>query len=158
MSNDHAKDSGALSTEVAKQFISLALGGVAFVTGLVFSGKAEISLGSLSVIYICFGSSSIFGLLFLMNRVALISQDGKYDPFAGLPRTFSTIQILAFLAGVVWLSVLTVKEISEINQPADSRVLEIMVDEDTVRYPVPDSGRIEVVVSDSIGIRVTQNP
>jgi hypothetical protein len=96
------KDSAMLSCDLARQFVNIALGGMAFAVALSLTSKISSCL--LWSILIVFGTSVAAGLLFLMHLISLISI-GKYEVYRPSVRWISAVQILLVVVGVFLLCI-----------------------------------------------------
>jgi len=94
------KDAMTLACDLARQFVNIAVGGMAFTVGL--SLAVEISPVLFWAILIVLGLSVAAGLLFLMHSIALI-WGGNYDIFIWTLRSLSLVQILLVAFGVLLL-------------------------------------------------------
>jgi hypothetical protein len=96
----HHKDSMTLACDLVRQFVNIAVGGMAFAVGMSLAVK--ISLCLLWAILIVFGLSVAVGLLFLMHAIGL-THVGKYDVYKPSLRWLSLGQILLVAVGVYLL-------------------------------------------------------
>jgi hypothetical protein len=103
MPDDHEQEAAKLSFDVTKQFITLAIGGIAFVVGLSFSTPTAISSILLWSTIVVFAASAVFGLFFLMHGVNILSVQKSYDVYATSLRFLAGLQIILVLIGVVLL-------------------------------------------------------
>ena len=101
MAENHEQEAAKLGFDVTKQFITLAIGGIAFVVGLSLSTPTAISSVLLWFIVIVFGLSAVFGLVFLMHGVNVLSVRKSYDIYATSLRVLAGLQIILVLVGVV---------------------------------------------------------
>jgi hypothetical protein len=101
MPENHEQEAAKLGFDVTKQFITIAISGIAFVVGLSFSTPTAIS----SILLWCtigvFGLSAIFGLLFLMHGVKILGVQKSYDVYATSLRFLAIVQIALVLLGVI---------------------------------------------------------
>lgn len=103
MAEDCEKKAADLAFDVTKQFLTLALAGIAFIVGLSFNTPGAISALMLWATVGVFGVSAVFGLLFLMRGVHQLSEKKTYDVYATSLRSLSAFQIILVLFGVVLL-------------------------------------------------------
>jgi hypothetical protein len=104
MPQDHEQEAAKLSFDLTKQFITLAIGGIAFVVGLSFSTPTAISSVLLWITIAVFALSAVFGLVFLMHGVNTLSIQKSYDIYATSLRFLASLQIILVLVGVVLLA------------------------------------------------------
>ena len=86
-----------MACDLVRQFVNIAVGGMAFVVGL--SVAVKISLYLFWAILIVLGFSVAVGLLFLMHSIALVSI-GKYDVYKPSLRWLAIVQILLVAVGI----------------------------------------------------------
>jgi hypothetical protein len=96
----HKKDSATMACDLARQFVNIAVGGMAFAVGLSLALKISVCL--LWSILIVFGLSVFAGLLFLMHFIALVWK-GEYNVYIPSLRWLSISQILLVAVGVFLL-------------------------------------------------------
>lgn len=101
--DDHDKEAAKLGFDLTKQFLTLALGGIAFVVGLSFSTPSAVSSILLWTTLGMFGLSAIFGLFFLMHGINILSVQKSYDIYATSLRFLAALQVLLVLVGVILL-------------------------------------------------------
>ena len=103
MPADHEQEAAKLGFDLTKQFITLAIGGIAFVVGLSFSTPTAVSSILLWSTVAVFALSAILGLFFLMHGVNILSVQKSYDIYATSLRFLAALQIILVLVGVVLL-------------------------------------------------------
>ncbi len=136
MAAEHQQKAAELGFDVTKQFLTLALSGIAFVVGLSFSSPNVVSTILLWSTVGMFGGSAVLGLLFLMRGVNILSVHSSYDIYATSLRWLSGAQILLVLVGVSLLVPILYHRADGALGGTDARVIEIKVGEQSVRYPV----------------------
>lgn len=102
-SHNCEQEAAKLSFDVTKQFLTLAIGGIAFVVGVSFSSPNAISSFLLWFTIVVFGLSAAFGLFFLLHGVNTLSVQKSYDIYATSLRWLAGLQIVLVLFGVVLL-------------------------------------------------------
>lgn len=103
MPDNHEEEAAKLGFDLTKQFITIAIGGVAFVVGLSQSSPTAISFVMLVATVGVFGFSAVFGLIFLMRGVNRLSVEKSYDVYSTSLRILAALQITFVLIGVVLL-------------------------------------------------------
>jgi hypothetical protein len=103
MAEDCEKKAADLAFDVTKQFLTLALAGIAFVVGLSFNTPGAVSSLMLWLTVVIFGLSAVFGLFFLLHGVNLLSEKKTYDVYASSLRFLSIVQIAMVLLGAALL-------------------------------------------------------
>lgn len=140
MPNNHDEEAAKLSFDLTKQFLTLAVGGMAFVVGLAYSTPAAISSTLLWVTVGLFGCSVICGLLFLMHAVTTLSEKKSYDVYATGLRVLAGLQILLTLIGVAMLCPILYQRPAAKSSKDEAKVIQIQITpQQTLSYPVePD--------------------
>jgi len=95
-------DAAMLVCDLVRQFINIAIGGMAFTVGLALAVK--ISLWFLWIVLIVFGISVAVGLLFQMHFIALMWR-GDFSIYMASIRLLCASQILLVAVGIVLLCV-----------------------------------------------------
>lgn len=101
-----------VANDVAKQFIALALGGIAFAIGI--SGKSPGSLNDprFWIAIGALGLSAILGFLFLMGAVARMADGKRLDVYSGLPRFLAGMQIILVGVATVVLLLFHIRDVA----------------------------------------------
>lgn len=104
-------DSCTFSIEIAKQFITIATAGIAFLVGMAL--KFQCSMDNLWI-YAIIGLflSVTSGLLYLMNVVGHVNNSGNYDVYTKSLRFLSGSQIILFVFSLFLVSLITFKSVS----------------------------------------------
>ena len=137
MPNNHEEEAAKLGFDLTKQFITLALGGIAFVVGLSFSTPTAVSSILLWSTVGVFALSAIFGLFFLMHGVNILSIDKSYDIYATSLRVLAALQILLVLVGVVLLIPILYHRPDSTDTANTSNTIKIQIDsQKSISYPV----------------------
>ena|ERR1017187_2146866 len=154
MAEDCQKKAAELGFDVSKQFLSLALAGIAFVVGLSFNAPGAVSTFMFWFVIAIFGGSAVMGLLFLMRGVGQLSIHNSYDVYDRSLRILSGAQILLVIGGVVVL--LPILESRPTRRPPiTGRNMEIRIDpQQSVIYPI-DPDRSITIELESGKIKVT---
>jgi hypothetical protein len=105
MDEQHHKDACSYGVEIAKQFITLASAGIAFVVGVATAGGSGVRAFYVSTV-IVLAVSLACGLLYLMNVVGRIHSDNDYNVYSIGLRVLAALQIVAFMLGVVILALI----------------------------------------------------
>lgn len=136
--DDHDKEAAKLGFDLTKQFITLAIGGIAFVVGLSFSAPTTISSLLLWSTLSVFGLSAIFGLFFLMHGVNILSVKKSYDIYATSLRILATLQILLVLVGVALLvPILYDRPAVEPAKSDNNKIISLQISpEQILSYPI----------------------
>jgi hypothetical protein len=98
----YKKDATTMACDLVRQFVNIAIGGMAFVVGL--SVALQISRYLFWSILVVLGLSVVLGLLFLMHSIALVSV-GKYEVYKPSLRWLAVWQILFVAIGIVLLCI-----------------------------------------------------
>jgi hypothetical protein len=154
--DDHKKDcqkkAAELGFDLSKQFLTLALAGIAFVVGLSFNTPGAISSLMLWLTVGTFGLSTAIGLIFLMRGVSLISIDHTYDIYATSLRALAGAQIMLVLVGVVLLAPLLIRRSAK---ESSANAIELRLDkQQTVVYPI-DPNKNVTIEADGGKIKIT---
>lgn len=137
------KDSCAYAVEIAKQFLTFAAGGIAFVVALSQSSSSRHPCILLAT-FLLLAMSTFFGLLYLMSLVGHIRSHNCYDVFTGKLRSLAITQILAFVAGVLLLgSILLPKP--QIPEPQEKGVIVFKVGQREITYSVPPGTAVRLI-------------
>jgi hypothetical protein len=103
--DQHQKDSCSYAVEIAKQFLTLASAGLAFLVGLALSAQGPVSW----LWYLCAALLLISigaGLAFVMSVVAHVNQEKRYDVYTGMLKRYSLVQIGSFFGAVILLALI----------------------------------------------------
>jgi hypothetical protein len=147
MAENHEQEAAKLSFDLTKQFITLAVGGIAFVVGLSYSSPTTISSLLLWATIGVFGLSAVLGLFFLMHGVNTLSVQKSYDVYATSLRVLAGFQILLVLAGVILLCPILYQRPAAKPGVTDTKAIQIqLAPQQTLSYPVePDKNyKIEI--------------
>jgi|GEM_PF-6110337 len=139
--DDHDKEAAKLGFDLTKQFLTLAIGGIAFVVGLSFSTPSAVSSVLLWATLGVFGLSAVLGLFFLMHGVNILSVQKSYDIYATSLRFLAGFQIILVLVGVALLfPILYGRPASVTPKSPNANTIQIQISpEQTLSYPVePD--------------------
>jgi hypothetical protein len=154
MSNGHEQEAAKLSFDVTKQFVTIAVGGIAFVVGLSSSSPTAISSFLLWTTIAVFGLSAVFGLLFLMHGVNTLSVQKSYDIYATGLRILAISQISLVLIGVVLLFPILYNRPAPqpFSQSGDIRIQ--LSPQQSLSYPVP-ADKNYVIEIDGTKVRIS---
>jgi len=153
----HLIDSCKLSTEISKQFITLAAAGVAFLVGLSLSDADSPVLFSVALASLAI--SVLFGLLFLMMVVGNVNKGKDFDVYALHLRIMATLQIMLFLVafGCLGWFVVTKKLLTPIAPPPTalmrvdaSDVVRVLPAGASMRLEVSADGRVILEVGSAM--------
>lgn len=149
MPNNHEEEAAKLGFDLTKQFITLALGGIAFVVGLSFSTPNAVSTVLLWSTVAVFALSTVLGLAFLMHGVNILSVDRSYDIYATSLRLLSAFQIILVLIGVVLLAPILYFKPAPSTQTAATNSITIQVDsKKSISYPLEPDKNYVVEIED----------
>lgn len=146
--DQHHRDSCTFSVQIAKQFLTFAAAGIAFLVGIALKAQCP-----LSNCWFWTGASLIasmaFGLFYLMSVVAHVNQEKNYDVYTMPLKFLAGIQIVAFACAVVLLGVVTLRTINAFKPEgrADSPNVSIQLQHKTIQLTVPDSKRALVKIA-----------
>ena len=137
MPDNHEQEAAKLSFDLTKQFITLAVGGIAFVVGLSYSSPNAISSSLLWITVGVFGLSAVFGLFFLMHGVNTLSVQKSYDVYATSLRFLAALQIVLVLVGVILLCPILYQRPATKAATNDLKAIQIQVNpQQTLTFPV----------------------
>jgi hypothetical protein len=135
--NNHEEEAAKLGFDLTKQFITFALGGIAFVVGLYFSTPNAVSIVLLWSTVAVFAVSTILGLAFLMHGVNILSVQRSYDIYATSLRFLSGLQIILVLIGVALLAPILYYKPTSPTPSATSNTITIQIDsKQSISYPL----------------------
>lgn len=145
--DQHLRDSCTFSVQIAKQFLTLAAAGIAFLVGIALKAQCALS----SYWYwtgFCLIASMAFGLFYLMSVVAHVNQSKNYDVYTIPLKLFAVAQIVAFACAVVLLGTVTLQAInvSKSEGRLDSPNVSIQLQQKTIQLTVPESKRAVVKI------------
>lgn len=135
MPDNHQEEAAKLGFDLTKQFITLAVGGIAFVVGLSYSAPTAISSLLLWGTIAVFGSSAFLGLFFLMHGVNTLSEKKSYDIYATSLRLLAASQIVLVLVGVALLCPILYWRPAT-KEASDSKQIQIKLPDQSVSYPI----------------------
>ena len=150
--NPCEKDATQLSFDITRQFITIALGGIAFVAGLAGASATTASTVLFWAILIVFGLSTLFGLLFLMHGVHRLHVAKSYNVYAKGLRITSACQIVLAFFGVILLCFF-------FQPPSGSptRMIEIKTEKDVIAYPHSPNESYTIKIKDGEVAFSTEN-
>ena len=96
----HKQDAMTMACDLVRQFVNIAVGGIAFVVGL--SVTSNISAYLFWLILIVLGSSVGVGLFFLMHGIGRVWHC-DYNVYASSMRFLAVLQILLVSLGILLL-------------------------------------------------------
>jgi hypothetical protein len=157
---DHHKDACSYGVDLAKQFLTLASAGIAFIVGLILSTPKMIPFGWLIIILLLLAASMAFGLLFLMSVVGFIGRRAGYDVYTLRFRVLASVQIATFLLPIVLIGWFTLNYVADTAQTLDTPPvrLKISADGKTIEQPVFPQSDIELVVNKGAGFKFRVRP
>lgn len=151
---DQHKDSCQYAVDTAKQFLSLAAAGVAFVVGLVMAGATS----AVQPYYWAAGlfvASVLFGLIFVMSVVAHVNQCNNYDVYTPVLKFLSLVQIICFVAATVVVTFVVLKpEGQQIATFSDRPDVTVIAGSRQISHKLPDGGAVRIKVSGNDEIEV----
>ena len=137
MADNHEQDAANLSFDLTKQFITLAIGGIAFVVGLSYSSPSAVSSVLLWLTVLVFGLSAVFGLFFLMHGVNTLSVQKSYNIYATSLRFLAGFQIVMVLIGVVLLCPILYNRASAKHNDGEAKTIKIQLSaQQTISCPI----------------------
>jgi hypothetical protein len=147
---DNKKKAADVALDLAKQFLTVAFGGIAFTVGLSFSAPDAITTIFFWIIVVSFGLSAAFGFLFLMNAIGSVNKladDQFLDVSAGTLPTFSVLQILGTVVGTVALIVVLYKHVSK---PIPPHTMSVKINaQQSVDFPIDSDKNVTIDVDGS---------
>ena len=155
MPDDHEQEAAKLGFDITKQFLTLAIGGIAFVVGLSYSTPSAVSSTLLWSTVAVFGASALFGLMFLMHGVSTLSIKKSYDVYATSLRLLAVLQILLMLGGVGLLCPILYHRPTS-GAFADGKSIRIQVSpQQTLTYPVEPDKNYTVEIEPGGKVKLT---
>jgi len=136
MPENHAEEAAKLGFDLTKQFITLAVGGIAFVVGLSFSSPTVVSSVLLWSTIAVFALSAVLGLFFLMHGVNILSVQKSYDIYATSLRFLAGLQIALVLVGMVLLCPILYHRPAESVTTPGTNIRVQLTPQQSVSYPV----------------------
>ena len=149
------------STNLSKQFITLASAGIAFIAGLVISSKTGPTYIQTIVIFSFFGLSITCGLLFLMHVIGHINKLDNHDVYTPSLRLLGSFQIILFIIGVIVLSYATIiiaKNKLPTSTETPETFLEIKIDKKEIKQPIFFGSVIKLEISKDDDIKLIMSP
>ncbi|BCS96649.1 hypothetical protein DSLASN_22810 [Desulfoluna limicola] len=146
----HHRDSCNYSIEIAKQFLTIATAGVAFLVGMALKSQCSVT-ASWYWASGCLIASVMFGLIYLMSVVAHVNQSDNYDVYTSPLKIFSALQILSFLIALVLVGFITLRSVTHKSNPADLTRdinVQIQLKEKNIRLYIPKGRRAEISTKD----------
>jgi len=152
----YKRDAMTLACNVTQQFITIAIGGIAFMVGTSFSSPVSPLVFWLTLMV--FGSSVLAGL-WLLGYVVGCMNKGRYDAYAPAFRLLAIVQMFLAVVGIVLLC--GTLQANKTNTVIDSNMNLIEFsfgsDDAIVRCPF-ESGRKYSIECDNGKINVTTQP
>jgi hypothetical protein len=133
------QDAAHLAFDLARQFITIAIGGIGFTVGIAYASPVLFSSALIWIILLAFGATVLFGLLFIMHGIGILSQDKSYNVYIPSLRAISFIQILSAIVGIGLLCVFLRSHVNT-DDEANSNDIQIKLGENILTYP-NDSGK-----------------
>lgn len=140
------KAAAALGFDLTRQFLTIAISGIAFIVGLALSTPGAVSASLLWWVLSLFGASAVFGMLFLMHGVSRLSEDRSFDIYATWLRIFAVLQIVLVVVGVALLCpVIANRSVTKKDQLAPN--IEVKRgDAEIIRYPTDPTKNYEISI------------
>lgn len=154
---DKYKDSCKYAVETAKQFVTLASAGVAFVVGLVMAGANSVDQSYYWAAGL-FVTSVVFGIVFIMSVVAHINQLDNYDVYTALLKVLAALQIITFIIATVVVVVVVLNSVGQQPQPTAIPNVSIVAGERKINHRLPEDGSVKITVSGNGDIEVDITP
>ena len=144
----HHRDSCTFSLEIAKQFLTFGVAGVAFVVGMALKSQYVVD-SSWYWVSACMVVSVTFGLLYLMSVVSHVNQCKNYDVYTGVLKWFALIQIVAFVCALALLAVITLRTVDTTSSDGniDKPNVTIQLEQKTVQLTVPDNKKALIKIT-----------
>lgn len=134
--DNHDQEAAKLGFDLTKQFITLAVGGIAFVVGLSFSTPTAVSSILLWSTIGVFAVSAILGLFFLMHGVNILSVQKSYDIYATSLRFLAGLQVILVLGGMILLCpILYHRPAAAVAKPGNSIRIQL-APQQSLSYPI----------------------
>ena len=99
----YSQDALHMALDTTRQFITLSVGGIGFVTGISYISPTVFSTYVFWWSLFLFGLSVGFGLLFCMRATGEVHCDKNYNVYSPALRVCSATQIFLFLIGIILL-------------------------------------------------------
>ena len=94
------QDAAHLAFDLARQFITIAIGGIGFTVGLSYAAAPPLSTTIFWSVLGAFAAAIAFGLLFIMHGIGQLSQAKSYNVYIPSLRAISLLQIASVTIGV----------------------------------------------------------
>jgi len=150
--DDHYKDSCGYSVEIAKQFLTLASAGLAFVVALAIGSQGP-SVGGFYTAVIALCVSILCGLLYLMTVVGHINKERNYDVYGLQFKVVALSQIVAFVVAVGALAYLVRLKVGGHGVSQETRLV-VSANGKTYECVLPAQHDVSMAVLPSGEIRV----
>jgi hypothetical protein len=154
------KDACSYSVEVAKQFMTLASAGVAFVVALAIADAGQYRAWFIAAL-VLLGVSLFVGMAYIMNVVGNIHLSNDYDVYSPRLRWVATTQILLFLFALMVLGKLVwyrVRLAPEANPLPAITTIEVTTGGRTSRFAVPSGKNVAVTAKPTGEVNVALTP
>lgn len=135
-----------LAFDVSRQFLTLALGGIAFAIGVTGSHPDAFGTTSFWAAIGFFGLSIVAGFMFLMHAVSSLAQDKALDVYHVLPRILILIQVPAVVIGAALLLFLHAGNLRDVPK-ITSVTVEILVGGKKTTVTVPAGSTLEASIA-----------
>lgn len=99
---DYKLKGADLAVDIAKQLLTLSLGGIAFAVGITTTDAKALHEDSFWWVIGTYGACTLFGFLFLMIGVNRYEKGTALDVYKGAARFLPLLQIILMVAGT-WL-------------------------------------------------------
>ena len=87
--------------DMTRQFITISIGAIGFLLGMFYTSSSVHSSVLFWAALVTLGASVLFGLLYFMRGVGMLSVDKVYDVYTPMLRMLSIFQITLTLLGIV---------------------------------------------------------
>jgi len=128
------QDAAHLAFDLARQFITIAIGGIGFTVGILCASPIVVSSALVWSVLAAFGTTVALGLFFIMHGIGILSQDKSYNVYIPSLRITSLLQILSAAVGVGLLCVFLRSPIQP-DKNAAVNGIQIKIGENLLTYP-----------------------
>jgi hypothetical protein len=154
------KESNKLAVELTKQFLTLAVGGIGFVIGLLSTDGNLLPKPVSIIALVGFAISTGAGFLYFMRTVWEIRQHNSYCIFNADLQSLARWQLYTFFAVVVLVGVFAVvrkgsSTQATLAQQSTNTMLEIHNGTNIIREPIFEKSKVTIVISNgnlSLGV------
>jgi len=141
--------------DMTRQFITIAIGAIGFILGIYYAMPVTQSTTLFWITLLTLGLSVVFGLLYFMRGIGMLSDDKTYNVNTPILRIYSISQILFTLLGVLLVCCMLGSPVKA--KYFDSNNVVIQSGSNSVNYPITLGNKYRITVTDNEVIFETEN-